>query len=54
MTHKVTGRALLAGMVLLWIAGCTDAYDPGRRTPEGVTVGIGGGLSVGASSRSSR
>lgn len=54
MAHKVIVRALIAGTALLWIAGCTDAYDPGRRPPEGVTVGIGGGLSVGASSRSSR
>lgn len=54
MARKMIVRALLAGTALLWIAGCTDAYDPGRRPPEGVTVGIGGGLSVGASSRTSR
>lgn len=54
MAHIMIVRALIAGAALLCIAGCTDAYDPGARTPEGVTVGIGGALSVGASSRSSR
>lgn len=54
MARKGIVRALIAGTALLWIAGCTDASDPGRRPVEGVTVGVGGGLSIGASSRSSR
>lgn len=54
MVYGMIARALMAGAVLLCVAGCADAYDPERRSPEGVTVGIGGGLSVGASSRSSR
>lgn len=54
MARKVIVRALLASAALLWIAGCADTYDPGRRPTEGVTVGVGGGLSIGASSRSGR
>jgi hypothetical protein len=54
MARGMIVRTLLAGAALLCIVACTDAHDAGRRSPEGVTVGVGGALSVGASSRGGR
>lgn len=45
--HRKRLALLVAGLLAVAMAGCTDPYDPGQRALGGAAIGAGTGAAIG-------